>query len=484
MRKNTHRTLGRVVGAITVVGWLFCVAPLASSQGGAQRLQGQVPLADQLNGRGLMGYKKNVRVIGHNDVLNRLNNGNLGWLDDCAYVSAYYGANDVTAGLAIIDASRPRNPRLVRILPGVPGSRESQVEASENPRQVVVMTWPTNTYFGDPPAANSVLWIYDVGRDCTNLTLRSKYDFGTEGGRPIITHEHALWRDKIYVTMDVQGGAGPPLSVIDVSDRDRPMLIAEYRLPDQAGGRPAVFHDLELSTDGTRAYLSQREPPFQGMSILDTSQVAAWKRGMPLPTITRVSPVVYWSPPMPGASHSTMQFKVQGRKYVLTENEGAGGSPDGQCPAGWAQIADVNDERNPTIISSFLLDVNRIENCERIRPDHDGIPTTGPISILQNGIRYNSHYLGVDDPEDAKLAAFTWYSSGLRIVDISDPYFPKEVGYFIPPTINLGGTRSYPDRAYSFVRFHRGNIWFNSINGGFWIVRYTGDKKDSDVDAD
>jgi hypothetical protein len=83
--------------------------------------------------------------------------------------------------------------------------------------------------------------------------------------------------------------------------------------------------------------------------------------------------------------------------------------------------------------------VNRIENCERIRPDHDGIPTTGPISILQNGIRYNSHYLGVDDPEDAKLAAFTWYSSGLRIVDISDPYFPKEVGYFIPPTSILVG---------------------------------------------
>jgi hypothetical protein len=69
-----------------------------------------VPLADQLNGRGLMGYKKNVRVIGHNDVLNRLNNGNLGWLDDCAYVSAYYGANDVTAGLAIIDAESPAKP--------------------------------------------------------------------------------------------------------------------------------------------------------------------------------------------------------------------------------------------------------------------------------------------------------------------------------------------------------------------------------------
>src|SRR5438309_7375630 len=117
MRSKTLGSLGRVVGAVAVAASLFCAAP-ASSQEGAPRLQGQVPLADQMSGRALMGYKKNVRLIGHNDILNRLNNGNLGWLDDCAYVSAYYGANDFTAGLAIVDASRPRNPTLLKILPG------------------------------------------------------------------------------------------------------------------------------------------------------------------------------------------------------------------------------------------------------------------------------------------------------------------------------------------------------------------------------
>jgi len=126
------------------------------------------------------------------------------------------------------------------------------------------------------------------------------------------------------------------------------------------------------------------------------------------------------------------------------------------------------------VISSFRLEVNKHENCPLVIPDHDGIPTTGPVSILQNVIRYSSHFLGVDNVQEAKLAAFTWYGSGLRIVDISDPYSPKEVGYFIPPAINIGGERSYPDRAYSYVRFHEnGNIWFNSINGGFWVVRLT-----------
>jgi len=186
---------------------------------------------------------------------------------------------------------------------------------------------------------------------------------------------------------------------------------------------------------------------------------------------------------MPGASHSSLLVKIKGRKYVLVENEGSGGSVGG-CPAGYAQIIDVTDERNPAAVSTFLLDVNRAETCPLTMPDHLGVPTDGPVSILIN-MRYNAHYLGVDNPEDPKIAAFTWYSSGLRLVDISDPYNPKEVGYFIPPAINIGGTRSYPDRAYSFVRFHRGNIWFNSVNGGFWVVRLTGQgEKDAEVDDD
>ena len=157
---------------------------------------------------------------------------------------------------------------------------------------------------------------------------------------------------------------------------------------------------------------------------------------------------------------------------MVVMNEGGG------CPAGWAQIVDVNHEPNPITISTFRLEVNRPENCDRTLPDHDGAPTTGPVSILQAGIRYSSHYLGVDNREEATLVAFTWYSSGLRIVDISNPYSPKEVGYFITPAINTGGPRSFPDRAYSFVRFHEGNIWFTSVNGGFWVVRFTGHKDD------
>jgi hypothetical protein len=232
---------------------------------------------------------------------------------------------------------------------------------------------------------------------------------------------------------------------------------------------------LDISPDGTRAYINIRtltRPDGSregGLAILDTSEVANWQPGMPRPTIRLISRIVYWHPPMPGGSHSAQLVKIQGRKYVVVMNEGGG------CPAGWAQILDVNDERNPIPISSFRMEASKPENCERTRPDHDGLPTTGVLGILI-GQRYGSHYLGVDNPEEAKIVAFTWYSAGLHLVDISDPYSPKEVGYFITPAIDSGGPRAIPDRAYSFVRFHDGNIWFTTINGGFWVVRFTGER--------
>lgn len=165
---------------------------------------------------------------------------------------------------------------------------------------------------------------------------------------------------------------------------------------------------------------------------------------------------------MPGGSHSAQFMKVDGRKYVVVMNEGTG------CRAPWTHIVDVNDEANPAVISTFRLEVNKPENCDRTRPDHDGLTLGDPGGIygILMQYRYGSHYLGVDNVEDAKVVAFTWYSAGLRLVDVRDPYNPKEVGYFITPAIDTGEDRAVPDCAYSFVRFHKGNIWFTSVNEG------------------
>ena len=57
--------------------FLYIATATVGAVGAAATL---VPLADQMSGRALQGYKKNVRLVGHNNILNRLQNGNLGWL--------------------------------------------------------------------------------------------------------------------------------------------------------------------------------------------------------------------------------------------------------------------------------------------------------------------------------------------------------------------------------------------------------------------
>ncbi len=70
----------------------------------APGVQGQIPLADQQSGRSLQPYSWNMRLVGQQDVQNRGENGNMGWIGDCAYVAAYYGGTDPLMGMAVVDA--------------------------------------------------------------------------------------------------------------------------------------------------------------------------------------------------------------------------------------------------------------------------------------------------------------------------------------------------------------------------------------------
>lgn len=466
MHQGTRNIFVRLVTGGAVVGLLLLAGPPAEPQQGP-RLQGQVRLEDQDNGRSLQPYSRNVHLIGRNDIESRGMNGNLGWLDDCAYVSAYFGGTHPLAGMAVLDVKNPHKPQLVKIFPGTPGTRESQVEGNEDSRTVVVMPFTASTIFGDPPGPTE-LQIYDVPGDCRNPVRVGTFTFDD------ITHEHRIWRHIIYATQNsVSRAVGPrkppALWVVDARDKANPVLLTTWNLSDEPGLPPAAMHDLDISPDGRRAYVNLRtqDPPAgigQGVMVLDTSEVA---EGKPNPKIRRISRLEVQRPPDTHTNtHSAQLVTIAGRPYVLAMDE-TFRSGEG-CPWGWARIVDVSDATSPVQISTFRLEVNMRRHCER---------------TLRDNAMYSSHYLGVDNPEDAKLAFFTWYSSGLRVVDISDPYSPKEVGYFIPgATTNTLFQDDRPTRfgnrnidyAYSFVRFHKRNIWFNSIYGGFWVVRFTG----------
>jgi hypothetical protein len=66
-----------------------------------------------------------------------------------------------------------------------------------------------------------------------------------------------------------------------------------------------------------------------------------------------------------------------------------------------------------------------------------------------------------------------WQQSGFWAVDISDPYRPRQVGYFVPPPfVRAGLQHSTADDVY----VHDNGLIFASSNepgGGLWILKYT-----------
>jgi hypothetical protein len=430
-------------------------------------LQGQVPKVDQDSGRSQKPYMWNMRLVGQQDIQNRGENGNLGWIGDCAYVAAYFGGNDPLMGMAVVDASQPKNPELVKLMPGTPGTRESQVEAHEGRKIVIVMPFRhPKTPYGDPPGP-SQLQIYDASADCKAPVRVGTYDFGDR-----VTHEHRISHDgmTVYATRSGTGTAepgqpdpGPTLEAIDISDLKNPKKLASWDLKDEPGMPASGMHDLDVNDDGTRAYTNTRwvidGVRHQGLTILDTSEIQQRK---PNPKIRRISSFNWGPPENFGGTHSAEYITIKGRQYVICLDETMG--TNAAAPWGWGRIIDVTDEKYPLQISTITLEASEARFADQTNPDK---------------AYYGAHYLGVDDRKNASLAFFSWYSSGLRAWDIRDPYLPKEIGYYIPGArvdTKLAVSDSYPnakvDYVYSFIRYRpeTGHIWFNSLFNGFMIA--------------
>ena len=80
-----------------------------------------------------------------------------------------------------------------------------------------------------------------------------------------------------------------------------------------------------------------------------------------------------------------------------------------------------------------------------------------------------------------------YFHAGLRIYDVSDPFVPKEIGYFIPPDPEGPNWFDNPEGTLlpgpkvaiteDVIVDDRGYIYVDTFQDGLYIVRYTGDDK-------
>ena len=136
-----------------------------------------------------------------------------------------------------------------------------------------------------------------------------------------------------------------------------------------------------------------------------------------------------WSPPYLAPTHTALRipFALGGRDILAVSDEHI--TDDRYTdPSPFLWIVDITDETKPIPVSTYIVPESAVEN---------------------RAGRFGCHQ-PQEQVHDAVLAV-TWFSGGLRLVDIQDPFRPVEIGYFIPDP--AAGARS----AQSNDVFYDGN---------------------------
>src|SRR5215467_3594010 len=127
---------------------------------------------------------------------------------------------------------------------------------------------------------------------------------------------------------------------------------------------------------------------------------------------------------------------------------------NGGCPLNYARMLSVESEITPVMVGAFSVPDNQLDECLAQAITEPG---GGPRRIVAQ----QNH-----NPTVFKNLVFnSWYGHGIRVIDISIPQTPREVGYAI--TVPHGIARTYPV-------FKDGLMYWVDNRTGLRVARYTG----------
>jgi hypothetical protein len=240
--------------------------------------------------------------------------------------------------------------------------------------------------------------------------------------------------------------------LIDATDPRHPLPISDWDVrrdlplqPDETAEPTDLHvHSVWLATDGMTAWL------------------AAWDAGLVmLDLATAETPVVVAH--VPGADGSegnahTVTFDPESG-LLIRNDEDLSPFAGESVPAGWGgqTLYDATDPDHVTSVATYLSSGANESNEEL---DYSGYFSAHEVQVV-DGVEYVS-----------------WYSDGLRMIDLSDPSQPTEVAFFVPPA-SADPQQHWiaPNRNRSFplvwgVTVVDGLVFLSDVHTGLWIVRY------------
>lgn len=367
-------------------------------------------------------------------------------------------------GTIILDVTDPSAPHTVGEIPGPddPNVATWQIQVADGLAVMGLQHRPP-LWGGDPSRAGAEgIELWDVADPETPRFL-SAYRYGAGG-----THRNLYTGGRyLHATPEVAGMNGYIYSILDITDRFHPEEVGRWFLPEQfvAGGGAEYLpshrgpflpsHHGPAWPVGERAYLPYGSG---GLVTLDISDPA--RPGL----VSRLDFGAAFSSRI--ALHTVVPLPARGLAVVNTEAI----AELTDEPYNFAGIVDISNERSPRLIS--------------LLPPPTPAPEAPYPNFNRRGGRFGPHNQHHGHPEmphlfqSDRIVYLTWFNAGLRVYDISDPYLPREIGWFLPhdPADRRGllPHTALVTQSEDVLVDARGYAYLTDKNHGLHVVRFTG----------
>jgi hypothetical protein len=308
---------------------------------------------------------------------------------------AYVGHMAPPYGTSILDVADPASPRMLSQLTVPRDIHSHKVRVAGDLMLVNYERYPEGDRTRMPDVGLKIFDIADRRRPREigffRTVGRGVHRFDVRGTLAFLSSEWPGYRSNILV-------------IVDVADPARPRVVGRWWFPGQEGDGSSeplpVDHWVHLAlARGDRVYAACGHA---GVMIVDISDL----------TRPRTVGAVAWSPPYAAPAHTFLPVPhpIRGRRFAVVTDEDVTDEVLEDPPA-FMWVLDITEETRPVPVATYQV---------------------AAAGLVVPGQRFGAHQPWEHIRED-NIVFVAWFSGGIRAVDISDPYRPRELAAYVPP---------------------------------------------------
>ncbi|MPZ89739.1 MAG: hypothetical protein GEU81_17125, partial [Nitriliruptorales bacterium] len=337
-----------------------------------------------------------IELVGHTDLLGHGDAMHINIKDGIAYVGHM---GESRTGTSIVDVSDPTEPRVIRQLEAPIGTHTHKVQLVDD---ILLVNHERNHREPRARTWSAGLKVYDVSRPDDPKEI----GFLPTPGKGV--HRMTYWEAPYaYMSGSDEGYSDQFFMIADLSDPSNPVEIGRWWFPGMhlSGGEIPSW-DAELRC------AKHHHPLLRG----DLAFCTWWDLGLVILDIADKERPEFvghldFGADVSGCTHTALP--VPGTDLLVVTDEAHDDPGEVQKQV---RVVDVSDPSNPFVVSTFPV------------PEGD---------FRSRGRRFGPHNLHEMRPGtlvDPDRIYVSYFSGGLRVVNVSDPHAPREEAYYIPET--------------------------------------------------